>query len=192
MSTHLYTYLAYGGWILIYVVWFTKSVGNKRTVKLENPVEQTIVSALMFTNFVLIYGWPFFSGWLAVRLVPASTLFGILGVIITYASAIFAIWARMTIGKNWSGLVVTVKEKHELIQAGPYRLVRHPIYVGFLVATLGTALTIGLFGSLLSFTAMLIAFLIRIRREETIMLREFPGDYPTYKKRTKALVPFLL
>src|SRR6202035_555424 len=59
------------------------------------------------------------------------------GAALTLAGLLFAIWARLYLGKNWSGLV-QVKHDHELIRSGPYRFVRHPIYSGILLALVGT------------------------------------------------------
>ncbi|MGH8275055.1 MAG: methyltransferase family protein, partial [Gammaproteobacteria bacterium] len=56
------------------------------------------------------------------------TLYAI-GLIITAIALVFSVWARITIGRNWSG-IVTLKQGHELIRTGPYRWVRHPIYTG--------------------------------------------------------------
>src|SRR5664279_5529769 len=53
----------------------------------------------------------------------------------------FAIWARMHIGRNWGG-PMTQKAQPELVTSGPYRLVRHPIYSGILVAGVGTAVAL--------------------------------------------------
>ena len=50
----------------------------------------------------------------------------------------FAIWARVHLGRNW-GTPMTQKDDPELVTGGPYRLVRHPIYSGILIAGVGTA-----------------------------------------------------
>jgi protein-S-isoprenylcysteine O-methyltransferase Ste14 len=114
-------------------------------------------------------------GWLA-------AIFAVLGVA-------FAVWARVYLGRNWSPSPA-VKEKHELVKGGPYAYVRHPIYTGILIAAFGTALAGALFGVIvLIFGSAL--FLVRIRKEEKIMLELFPNEYPLYQKRTKRLIPFL-
>ena len=59
-----------------------------------------------------------------------------LGAALTLAGLLFAVWARLYLGKNWSGMV-TVKHDHELIRSGPYRFVRHPIYSGILAGARG-------------------------------------------------------
>jgi protein-S-isoprenylcysteine O-methyltransferase Ste14 len=100
-----------------------------------------------------------------------------------------AIWARVFLGRNWSPRPA-VKEHHELVTAGPYVYVRHPIYTGILLAALGTALTGTVFGiGVFVFTS--IVFLSRIGKEEKIMLDLFPNEYPAYQARTKRLVPFV-
>lgn len=75
--------------------------------------------------------------------------------------------------------------------SGAYRLVRHPIYSGMLIAALGTSLVIGIPGLLilLGFVAMVIS---RIGVEERLMLQLFGDRYLQYKKRTKMLIPYLI
>ena len=51
----------------------------------------------------------------------------------------FAGWARIHLGRLWSGRV-TLKEDHTIVRTGPYGLVRHPIYTGLLLALVGTVL----------------------------------------------------
>jgi protein-S-isoprenylcysteine O-methyltransferase Ste14 len=109
-------------------------------------------------------------------------------VTIAFLGALFAVWARVTLGTNWSGTVATVKKDHELVQSGPYALARHPIYTGFLITMVGTALTVGTVASVI---ICAVAFFLRIQLEETVMTKHFPKEYPAYKKRTKALIPLV-
>ncbi|MFZ2804168.1 MAG: isoprenylcysteine carboxylmethyltransferase family protein [Patescibacteria group bacterium] len=178
-------------WVVIFVVWVIGFFGNKKTAKLRYPLEQVVVFLLLVASFILLFDWPLFHGWLALRLVSQTEIGGILGVALAYAGAACAIWARISLGKNWSGAVVTVKENHELIKKDPYAYIRHPIYTGYLATALGCALTVGTVGPLLGVVVMLLAFAIRIRREELLMTQQFPNDYPAYKKTSKMLVPFL-
>ena len=83
------------------------------------------------------------------------------------------------------------RDKPELVTSGPYRLVRHPIYSGILVAGIGTAVAL----SWLWLTAVALAgvyFLYSARVEERYMTDQFPDAYPVYKRSTKMLLPFIL
>ena len=92
-------------------------------------------------------------------------------------------------GRNWSG-IVTVKEDHALVRTGPYRVVRHPIYTGLLLALIGTAAAIGEWRGVLSVIFVLIGFLWKIRVEEERMNANFP-EYAQYRRQTAALIPLL-
>jgi len=102
----------------------------------------------------------------------------------------FAIWARIHIGRNW-GSPMSQKNEPELVTSGPYRLVRHPIYSGILVAGVGTAVALGW----LWLTAVVIAgsyFIYSATVEERYLTAQFPDDYPVYTRSTKMLLPFIL
>ena len=83
------------------------------------------------------------------------------------------------------------KDGPDLVTSGPYRLVRHPIYSGILVAGVGTTvalnrlwlIVIGLVG---------IYFVYSATVEERYLTEQFPDAYPTYKRSTKMLVPLIL
>ena len=64
-----------------------------------------------------------------------------LGLIFFAVGLGFAIWARVHIGRNW-GTPMSQKNEPELVTSGPYRLVRHPIYSGILLAGVGTAVAL--------------------------------------------------
>ncbi|MCL4403777.1 isoprenylcysteine carboxylmethyltransferase family protein [Patescibacteria group bacterium] len=121
---------------------------------------------------------------------PASSVaLMAVGAALCWAGIALAIWARYHLGRNWSNHP-DIKEGHELVTSGPYRLLRHPIYTGMLAALLGTALMVGWFWFIV-FAVTAFAFVRRIRIEEGYMLGLFPDAYPAYVGRTKALVPFV-
>ena len=124
------------------------------------------------------------------RFLPDLEVYRWIGLLMTIAGVAFAIWARVTLGRNWSG-TVTVKQDHELIRTGPYALVRHPIYTGITLAVFGTAMFDGEIRSIIFILAMLSVFLHKMRMEERFMTEQFGSEYTNYRQRTKALVPFL-
>ena len=102
----------------------------------------------------------------------------------------FAVWARVHLGRNW-GTPMSQKDEPELVTSGPYRLVRHPIYSGILVAGLGTAIALSWFW----LVAVLLAgvyFVYSATVEERYMAAQFPDAYPAYTRSTKMLVPFVI
>jgi protein-S-isoprenylcysteine O-methyltransferase Ste14 len=112
------------------------------------------------------------------------------GAVFCAAGVAIAIWARASLGANWSGRPAT-KDNHELVTSGPYRLVRHPIYSGMLLAMLGTSLISGIPG-LLAFIGFGAIAIYRIGVEERLMIQLFADEYLEYKKHTKALVPYII
>jgi protein-S-isoprenylcysteine O-methyltransferase Ste14 len=95
----------------------------------------------------------------------------------------------VTLGGNWSAKV-TLKENHELIQRGPYRLVRHPIYSGLLLMIFGTAILVGKVGAFIVLVMCFGGFWVKLRQEEALLSKHLSG-YSDYMRRTKALVPFV-
>jgi protein-S-isoprenylcysteine O-methyltransferase Ste14 len=100
-----------------------------------------------------------------------------------------AIWARVNIGRNW-GTPMTEKLEPELVTSGPYRLVRHPIYFGILVAGAGTAVALS-WQWLIAVALAGIYFVYSATVEERFLAEQFPDTYPTYKHATKMLLPFI-
>jgi len=100
------------------------------------------------------------------------------------------VWARLVLGRNWSG-TVTVKQEHTLVRQGPYVIVRHPIYTGLLAAGLGTAIAYGQIRGLIAVALFLLLFILKIRIEERFMREQFGDDYRIYQEQVKALIPFV-
>ncbi|HVV70216.1 MAG TPA: isoprenylcysteine carboxylmethyltransferase family protein [Verrucomicrobiae bacterium] len=122
---------------------------------------------------------------------PYANWTGVIGASVCGLGLLITLWARWTLGRNWSSSV-TFKQGHELIRTGPYRLVRHPIYTGLLVMALGTAFDIGQLRCWLALPLMTGAFWLKLRREEKLLVRHFPEQYPVYMAQVKALVPFVI
>jgi protein-S-isoprenylcysteine O-methyltransferase Ste14 len=112
------------------------------------------------------------------------------GAFLFVAGLAVAVWARIHLGRNW-GMPMTTKEEPELVTSGPYRLVRHPIYSGILLALIGTSLATDLYWLVIA-AVMGAYFLYSARVEERLMAAAFPAAYPHYRARTKMLIPFVL
>jgi len=113
------------------------------------------------------------------------------GALLTVAGLLFTVWARVHLGRNWSA-TITVKQGHELITSGPYRLVRHPIYAGLLLAFIGSGLARAEWRGALAVALAFWALWRKLRIEERWMREQFGAAYDEYARRVGALVPFIL
>ncbi len=127
---------------------------------------------------------------LSAEVLPESSAIEWTGVWLVACGLGFSAWARHHLGRNWSG-VVTLKEDHELIQTGPYRLVRHPIYMGVLLALVGSTLAHGELRGVLGVAMVAVAMVRKLRIEERFMQERFNNEYDLYKRHTAALIPFV-
>jgi len=102
----------------------------------------------------------------------------------------FAWWARIHLGQLWSGMI-TLREGHRVVDTGPYRLVRHPIYTGFLLAALAFALIAASPVALLGAVALGVQMTWKAQREETFLRQQLgAAAYDSYAARTPMLIPF--
>jgi protein-S-isoprenylcysteine O-methyltransferase Ste14 len=120
----------------------------------------------------------------------SSTLMGLVGFVCTALGIGLAIRARACLGRN-GGATAPDRDNTELITTGPYALVRHPLYSGMLLAMLGSAVGQSVFW-LLPLVVYGPYFVRGARREEKLLMEQFPDRYRAYMKRTKMLLPFVL
>ncbi len=95
----------------------------------------------------------------------------------------------MHLGRLWSGSV-TLKPDHRVVDTGPYRLVRHPIYTGLILSALATAAEKGTVLGLAGFASIVLGFWIKAKFEEGFLRQELGREaYDSYAARTPMLVP---
>jgi protein-S-isoprenylcysteine O-methyltransferase Ste14 len=175
-------------WLILVAYWIFSARGNKPTVSRIDPTWRALSLSAIVAQFLLFRAYP---GFFRRHLYFPTDSCRAAGVFICAAGVAFAIGARHTLGRNWSGSP-TIKEGHELVESGPYRYVRHPIYTGILLAAVGTGFGSGQTKHLFIVSSALVILWTKLRIEESLMLRQFPQSYPGYMRRTKALIPFLL
>jgi protein-S-isoprenylcysteine O-methyltransferase Ste14 len=178
-------------WIVFLVYWQIKATNTKTTQRLE-PASSRILRVVIFAIAIaLLWSNRIPLPWLYVQLWPNGLLPFWLGAAITVGGLLFAVWARLHLGRNWSRSV-TIKQGHELITTGPYALARHPIYTGILTGFLGMAIAISQVRGLIVFVLILLALWLKLRMEEKWMRSQFGESYAAYAHHTAALVPYLL
>jgi protein-S-isoprenylcysteine O-methyltransferase Ste14 len=85
-----------------------------------------------------------------------------------------------------------MNHERELVQVGPYVYVRHPIYSGFLIMVLGTALAYGRLVGIVILGISIAGLTLKALKEESLLTKQFGDRYVEYKSRTKAMIPYLL
>jgi protein-S-isoprenylcysteine O-methyltransferase Ste14 len=124
------------------------------------------------------------------RYLPASAILMAAGLAVQAMGTFLAVWARLHLGRNWSG-AIAIKVEHQLVRTGPYRLLRHPIYTGLLAMYLGLAMVTGEWLALIGVALAALAYWRKVRLEEATLDAAFGADYDAYRRGTWALVPGL-
>ena len=168
-------------WGAFWVYWLVSALGAKERAgsRRLGPRVPIVVLAVVLTRFLPEH-----------TLSVHSPALKAIGVVLFAAGLGLAVWARIYLGRNW-GMPMTQKAEPELVTSGPYRFVRHPIYSGILLAFAGSALATNGYW-LIVFAICLLYFIYSARVEEGIMTNTFPTAYPSYRARTKMLIPFVL
>jgi protein-S-isoprenylcysteine O-methyltransferase Ste14 len=182
-------------WDLWVVSWFVAAFWNRRATarpplaeRVSYYVPTALGLALLLFGTVrpdqdpptalgdrLLWVLPDWASWLASAAVVAGLA--------------FTWWARLALGAFWSG-TVTRKEGHVVIRAGPYGLVRHPIYTGLIFAGAAMAIQLGTAANLAGTALVTFGLWLKARLEERFLCAELGGAYADYKRATPMLTPF--
>ncbi len=114
------------------------------------------------------------------------------GSLLAVAGAVLVLRSRAELGPAWS-FVPKADQGTGLVTTGPYRLVRHPIYLGLALLAMGEALAFGSWPALMIVLSGIVpTFAWRARAEEKLLNRTFGERYAVYRQRTKMIIPYLL
>ena len=178
-------------WIVWLVSWLAAAGWSNPTVSRPGRHREIPYRVTVMIGTVLLFGWfPAYRSSQQLLWQTGNTL-GWLMFATAVAGLLFTWWARITLGKLWSG-DVTRKESHEVVDRGPYALVRHPIYTGIILASFATAVMAGTVTAFVGAAIMTFSWYIKARLEESF-LRDQLGreNYDTYARRVPMLFPFL-
>jgi protein-S-isoprenylcysteine O-methyltransferase Ste14 len=178
-------------WLAIVIYWMISSLFVKRSLKKQSGWQRILYIVGVLLAFSLLFEDYFHFPFLYSPLLPQNEYWKAAGVVLCAAGLAFALSARIWLGRNWSGRI-TIKEGHELVQSGPYRITRNPIYTGFLLAFCGCCMSLGLVKGWLGFILLFSCLLIKISKEEKFMQEAFGEKWKVYRSRVKRLIPGLL
>jgi protein-S-isoprenylcysteine O-methyltransferase Ste14 len=176
---------------LAWVIYWAIAARSAAPVRVRDSLVFLIASqGLIVLGAVLLFTSVRPLGVLDGRFVSGLEAIPVVGDALTAAGLGFTVWARLHLGRNWSGQV-TLKLEQQLIRTGPYALVRHPIYSGILLGLIGTVLSIGEYRALLSLPLFVAGLWWKARREEALLVAEFSEEYALYRHQTGMLLPRL-
>lgn len=175
------------GWV---VSWVAASLWSGRTEKRAATREMWIYRIIIFAGAILIAPWTAqVLGERPTWQVGYYGAYGFVGVMLMGIALTW--WARIYLGNLWSS-AITRKEKHLLIETGPYAFVRHPIYTGLIIALLATAAIEATEVAVLGALLIVFGLWVKARTEERFLSTELaPETYESYRRRVPMLVPFL-
>jgi protein-S-isoprenylcysteine O-methyltransferase Ste14 len=185
----LLAYMVLG--VVVYGIWRgTRRQSGRITGRmghyLRSPWFYLITSVLYFGLCYL--------GWIPLPLdIPVQVQFVVLvfGSILYFPGMVFALWGRLALGDNYfvsTGFGAQLFANQKLVTGGPYTIVRHPMYAGLLLASLGSLLIYHTWTTLL-FAFFTPALFMRARREEAALAAEFGERWQAYCKRIRAFLP---
>jgi protein-S-isoprenylcysteine O-methyltransferase Ste14 len=182
--------------VLFWVTFLAAFIANAlpfARVKMETPEDRdrsrsdSLVIGPLFLVMLVV---PTALGYARIGVLPDWLFYPGLAVVLIGAG--FTIWAELTLGRflNWR---VQVLPGHNIVDKGPYRLIRHPMYTGQIVSFIGLGLAVQSWAAILVvLVASGIRYGIRIRVEERLLVSKLGNSYVQYMKRTKRLIPFIL
>jgi protein-S-isoprenylcysteine O-methyltransferase len=140
----------------------------------------TIIVSIFFAAFLTFTGC---------GLIPLPVWLLWTGLVLVFLGEALRLWAVFALGRFFSSQVA-VSEGHRVVESGPFSIVRHPSYLGALLAFLGLGFA---FGNLLAVGIIIIpittAFVIRIYVEERVLRQALGADYTEYCRKRKRLLP---
>lgn len=161
--------------------------GEASSLKASDDDQGT--TRLIVSAYGLAIDLPLLVRWLPVRPLPAVAAPA--GLLVQMVGLAVRAWSMRALGRSYSRTLRIEDDGQAVIDNGPYRLIRHPGYLGSLLTWIGFALTsrsvpvVALIPGLLS-----AAYRRRISAEEQLLRRDLSG-YTTYSKRTKKLIPYM-
>jgi protein-S-isoprenylcysteine O-methyltransferase Ste14 len=168
---------------------FQPSVSAKETKENKSKDQYSVVLIIimsMLSTIIPIIDWAYFSD-----NTSSNGVLTIVGFVILWSGVLLRNYSIKILGKHFTATIQLQKE-HKLISKGPYSAIRHPSYLGALLALVGSAMFLNsLIGTFAAVVAMITAYVVRIKAEEKVLQNLFGNEYQDYKNRTKKLIPFV-
>ncbi|MGH9481238.1 MAG: methyltransferase family protein [Terriglobales bacterium] len=186
----IWVLVTYYAWAACGIYFIVAAFRTQRIREKEAAARRRLDSLLLWGSYVFMFLMLAPESAWELRMLPDHWLApaGKAGAVVAITGLAYTVWARATLGQYWSR-IVALKEDHRLVQSGPYRQVRHPLYSGLMLAALGTVLALGVWRALIGAALLWIGFAGRARREDTLLAGQFGAEFDAYRARTGRLAP---
>jgi protein-S-isoprenylcysteine O-methyltransferase Ste14 len=180
------------GWLLIRAIYTRRHVVTHQNA-VENATDHIDRLLTLATGIFLLVPASY---WLSFGASTPSALpfpdsVRIAGGLVALSALTLFLQTHRALGDNWS-IGLEVRREHGLVDTGPYRLVRHPMYLAIGLFELGLGLLAAdLLVLIVSPLPFWLLVLRRLPREEALMERYFGDAYRRYASRTKRVVPWI-
>jgi len=171
-------------WMLIMTVWLGLAFESNEAVQIKRDRRSDVAVWIVSIGWVVLL-LPRFNG---LQLIPRIMFIRIIGSALTITGLAFALWARLFLGSNWDAFI-SLRLRHKLLRTGPYAIVRHPIYSGFMIALAGSILNFGHLRSFIAATMVILAWVYKSGLEEAFMRNHFGIEYDQYCHNVKRFIP---
>src|SRR5262245_35186694 len=178
--------LLLGAWLLLEVV---LRKGNEARSWQGGDSDRSS-TRLIVTAYVVAFVGPFVLNTSGVGETPTGSTLAWIGVAFGAVGLGIRIWSMRVLGRDYTRSLRT-RETQTVVDRGPYRLVRHPGYLGSIVVWVGSRLAVNWL--IAAATAVLLGsvYVYRINAEERMLVEHLGDSYSSYKARTWRLVPFV-
>jgi len=185
--------------ILLYVIQAEIRFGARARSYSKGPADRGSSAAISAAAMVPILGFvlamkaphsTWIPAWFAAWALPGMPAVAWVGVLVGFIGLLVRLWSVLTLRERYTRTLLT-HDRHAVERGGPYRWVRHPGYLGSLLALDGLAMASGNEIVLLaSLPATLAAYAYRIRVEDEMLVQALGQEYAAYRREVGALVPW--
>lgn len=184
-------------WVLGIVGWYVIRYPFERRAKRVRVVTNRRSPSEIIGLVLALFGLAILPGFYVATGIPATADYPARWWAVALGAVIFAsaLWvfrrSHKELGRNWS-ITLEIRERHALVCAGPYAVIRHPMYTSFMLMGLGQAFLLSNWvAGLAGLAGFAILFFLRVDKEERMMLENFGPQYQAYMERTKRIIPYL-
>ena len=179
-----FVFLGVLGWVAHSTRW---SAGRRTTRRTNELRTVALVFAAIYFAGALVYA--LVPNWILLLSIPLPAAFRMFMIGAAVLGMSILLWALRTLGRNWAPSLSGVRTDTVLVTAGPYKLVRHPIYFGLFVFLVAQALVTANLILLLPTLALVTLLYMQLPEEESMLIERFGDDYREYMKRTPRFIP---